>query len=246
MRQLRLFCLPYAGSSSTVYLKWKKYLHASIELVPIELAGRGKRFQENFYENLEEVVDDVYYLIKNRLDELPYAIFGHSMGSWITYGLGKKIMKTDRQKPVHLFFSGKEAPHVKKNKRIIHKLPDAELKDELLKLGGTPEEFFKCRELLDLFMPVLRADYKVIETYKYKKESGKLDCPISVLNGEEDDLTSEDITGWCNHTKSNCTIYNFEGGHFFIHEKTEKVVDVINGILVMDLGAALPIHFVLK
>ena len=82
-----LFCLPYAGGSEVAYYKWKKYLHPSIELIPIELKGRGKRFNEIFYESLEEAVDDIFENIKDKIINNDYAIYGHSMGSLLSYEL---------------------------------------------------------------------------------------------------------------------------------------------------------------
>lgn len=81
MKQIKLFTIPYAGGSSVVFQEWKKYFDNEIELIPIELAGRGKRFNNPLYNTLEEAVDDVLKQIQSCLvpgDD--YALFGHSMG----------------------------------------------------------------------------------------------------------------------------------------------------------------------
>src|ERR1700738_4611092 len=107
-----LFCLPYAGGSEVIYYKWKKYLHPSIQLIPIQLKGRGKRFSEIFYENIEEAVDDIFENVKDKIVDDDYAIYGHSMGSLLAYELYYKISKLNLKKPKHIFFSGYKAPSI--------------------------------------------------------------------------------------------------------------------------------------
>jgi surfactin synthase thioesterase subunit len=227
---LRLFCLPYAGGSAAIYLKWKKYLDHSIELYPVELAGRGKRYQHPLYDSIQEAVDDVYEQIRKFIDQKPYAVFGHSMGSVIAYELYHKINRLHHHTPVHMFFSGRKAPHTPHDDKIHYTLPDAEFKTEILGLGGTPPEVFEHKELLDIFLPILRADYKVVETYQYVAPKSLIDCPISVLHGMKDG----DINGvneWDRHTQKDCKFYFFDGGHFFIHDETEKVAAILNDTL---------------
>ena len=75
-----LFCLPYAGGSEAMYYGWKKYLDPGIELEAVELKGRGKRYGENFYKDLDDAVEDIYSNIKDKIMYNEYAFFGHSMG----------------------------------------------------------------------------------------------------------------------------------------------------------------------
>lgn len=94
MTKIKLFCLPYAGGSSVIFNSWKQYIDPSIELVPIELAGRGKRINEPLYNGVNDAVEDVFGLIKNKITDTPYALFGHSMGGMISYELAQKIKRT--------------------------------------------------------------------------------------------------------------------------------------------------------
>lgn len=141
--------------------KWKDYIDKEIEVVPIELSGRGARIDQKLYDTLEEAVEDVYNIIKNEIDDFNYAIYGHSMGSWIALELCYKIEKERRKPPVHLFVSGKEAPFTKEKKEDIHLLNDKELEKRLIELGGTPKYIFDNEELKKIFLPIIRADYKI-------------------------------------------------------------------------------------
>lgn len=119
MEKIKLFCIPYAGGSATNYLRWKRYSDSAIEIVPIELKGRGGRSTTAFYENFQEVVDDVYNSIKFELGKSDYALFGHSFGSMIVYEVIKKIRQAKDQDPVHVFFSGCGPPYIRKNKNSV-------------------------------------------------------------------------------------------------------------------------------
>lgn len=222
-----LFCLPYAGGSEVIYYKWKKYLNSPIHIEPIELKGRGKRFNENFYENLEEAVEDIFENIKDKILEDDYAIYGHSMGSLLAYELYYKIYNENVKLPKHIFFSGYKAPNIPK-KRKIHLLPDREFIKEVIELGGTPQEVADNEELIQLFTPILRNDFKILETYLYKEKKDKIQCDISILNGKKDNITLEELLAWKNHVDKGFKVYNFEGNHFFINDNVENITKIIN------------------
>lgn len=105
MKKFKLFCFPYSGGSSVIYEKWRKKLSPSIELIPIEYAGRGTRFATPLFENINDVVEDVFYAIKIHLDTTShYSFFGHSMGALIAYELSHKLTQLNYTAPVHIFF----------------------------------------------------------------------------------------------------------------------------------------------
>lgn len=231
MSKIKLFCLPYAGGSATVYNKWRTYLNPNIQLVPIEMAGRGARFKESFYQSITEAVNDLYTNIDFKANHDPYAFFGHSMGSILVYELCRKIAADNRKGPAHIFVSGMYPPHIKKERKILHQLPLAEFKAEIIKIGGTPREVFENQELMDFFLPILKADYKIFENYQYLPNDTKFDCGIMVFNGLSDQTTSAEMLEWGKYTSGFSKLYQYEGGHFFIHNHTAMIVDVINNTL---------------
>ena len=232
MNKIKLFCFPYAGGEAASYNKWRQYLDKTIEIRPIELAARGRRMREPNYNSIDDVVDDVYNIIKNELVIGPYALFGHSMGSMIAFELAYKIRDNNLPMPLHIFFSGRAAPQVPRdNKRKFHHLPEDKFKKEMLEMGGTPKEFFEHPELMEVFLPLLKGDFRLTETYTHEKKDAPLACNITVFSGKQDEDTTEDVEPWKIHTEKNCDIFYFEGGHFFIHEETEKLVDIINAAL---------------
>lgn len=231
MKMIRLFCFPYAGGSAGVYIKWKKYLGDFIELYPIELAGRGKRFKDPVYSSMDVAVMDTYNLIREDLDNRPYSFFGHSMGTVFVCEMMKKVYENKHTMPVHLFLSGRYPPHITYNK-IFHKMPYDEFVNKIFRLGGTPDEVLKNRELMDIVVPIIRSDYRILETHKYQQDKESWNVDISVFNGRNDhSVIADDINKWGNYTNRKCEIHNFEGGHFFIHDKVKEITQIINSEL---------------
>lgn len=142
MKKIKLYCFPHAGGSSASYNKWRLYLDKHIELVPVELAGRGRRIYDPLYASIEEAINDVYNSIKSDLGHHPYAFFGHSMGNMMAYELAYKIRQNHHPEPVHIFFSGRGAPDVPDEvENNYHLLPEEEFKNKIIELGGTPRNF---------------------------------------------------------------------------------------------------------
>lgn len=232
MDKTKLFLFPYAGGAAASYNQWKQYLDPVVEYRSIELAARGRRMRESNYNTIDDAVDDVFNIIKNELTQVPYALFGHSMGSMIAFELAYKIKKNNFPMPIHIFFSGRAAPQVPRDtKRTLHHLDDVEFKKQLLEMGGTPKEFFDHPELLEVFLPLLKGDFRLTETYTHGKKDAPLDVNITVLSGKQDEDSPEEVEAWRVHAGKNCDIHYFNGGHFFIHDENKRVVDIINEAL---------------
>ena len=141
MTKIKLFCLPHAGGSAFNYSKWKKYFNPFIEVIPIELAGRGYRMEESLYHSIEEAVNDVYKIIVKHLNNSPYILYGHSMGSLIAYELARKIQNSNNVLPEFLVLSGRNHPN-SKIKDIRHNLPN-----DFLILNGKNDELTSYEEI---------------------------------------------------------------------------------------------------
>ena len=229
---MKLFCIPYAGGSEIIFRNWGRKIHPSIQVVPIELKGRGKRFSEFYYQSLEEAVDDILENIKDKIVNEDFAIYGHSMGSLLAYELYYRISDLNLKKPKHIFFSGYKAPSIIRKKENIHTLPNYEFIKRVMELGGTPEELMENKELLEIFLPIIRNDFKIIETYIYEEREEKIACDVSILNGKQDNINLEEILSWKNHVCRKFKVYNFEGNHFFINNNVESISSIINATLV--------------
>lgn len=228
MKKIKLFCFPYAGGSSAVYMGWKKYLCDKIELRSLELAGRGKRTKEPLCKSVEEVIDDIFPRIQSELCDSPYAIFGHSMGSILAYELVRKVRMHKLPEPAHVFFSGRVPPFIFLGTQN-HLLPDSEFIKLLAEFGGMNEEILSNPQLLSFFLPIIRADYKIVELYRHTQDGFQLNCDITVFNGKSDKLAKQDhLRKWKECTSKLCTFYEFDGGHFFINDFKPEIIKIIN------------------
>ena len=230
MKKIKLFCFPYAGgSAAAIYAPWRQYLHPQVELVPVELAGRGRRIHEARYADLPAAIEDAFCLIEGQLSGGAYAFFGHSLGGLIAFELAHCLRDRGYPAARHLFFSGKSAPHVAdSHPKQYHLMGEEEFKREVMELGGTPPELFEHPELLQLFLPLLRSDFKLAETPLHPSRLRPLDCRFTVFLGRDDQLSDAQCDGWHDLTARCCNLHYFTGGHFFLHQHTGPIVQIIN------------------
>lgn len=214
--RLRLFCFPYAGGSAAIYRLWPQNLPSEVEVCVAHLPGRGMRLREQPFTSLDALVDAAAEAIAPSLDK-PFTFFGHSMGAMISFELARRLRDQGRPQPTHLFVSGRPAPQLP-NHDISHNLPEAELRRELLRLNGTPREVLENPELMELMLPLLRADFSVVETYVYRR-GVPLDCSLTAFGGIRDKQVSrEQLEAWSEQTVGEFALRMLPGDHFFLND----------------------------
>lgn len=226
---MNLICLPYAGATAMNYLKWKKLFDEDVQLIPVDPPGRGKRISEKPSISLANAVTDILGQVIRILDNTdePYALYGHSMGSLLAYELLCKLREKHYSFPKHVFLSGRNPPHYPIPYYVNH-LEDKEFIIEILKYGGTPDGFFDNKELAKLFLPILRADYKMVEEYNYVPQP-MLPVDITFFYSQHDKgISMEWINRWKELIDGEFKVHTFEGGHFFINEKSREIVNIMN------------------
>jgi surfactin synthase thioesterase subunit len=228
--RLRLFCFPYAGSGSAIYRGWAAAITQAIEVWPVALPGREHRLAES-------PIDDIRLLAAAVGDELsrvlepPFALFGHSMGALLAFELARHLRRQGRPGPRCLIVSAHRAPHLPDQQDRIHDKPTSEFLEELRQLNGTSAGVLGDRELVELLLPVLRADFKAAETYRYAEEP-PLRCPIVAYGGTRDGMIPEaQIAAWRAHTDGGFAQRMFDGDHFYIQTRREELI----AQLVLDL-----------
>lgn len=215
--RIRLFCFPYAGAGARVYNSWPGILPREIEVCPVNLPGREARLREPPFTRMPQLVRSAVRALLPYADK-PFAFFGHSMGALVGFELTRHLRREYGLSPVHLFVSGHAAPRHLKSMRRRHMLPEPEFSDELRFLNGTPKEVLENRELMELIMPLLRADFELCETYEYEQQT-PLDCPISAYGGLQDECVKcEHLEDWRYETTGPFSLHLFRGDHFFLHE----------------------------
>jgi len=221
--RVRLFCFPYAGAGASAYYRWSRDLAPDVAVHAIQLPGREGRLSEPLRSDAAEMVRGIVSAIEPLLDK-PYAFFGHSMGAVLAFEAARQLRT---RPPLRLFVSGREAPHIEHPGTPLHLLPDPEfLAETVRRYDGIPPVILAEPDLVRLFLPILRADLKAIETYRYVG-GPKLSCGITALHGMEDRGKPEEIRAWITHTEADFDYLEIAGGHFFIQTAREQVLDVI-------------------
>lgn len=227
---MKLFCIPYSGGNAAIYTKWRSFLLENIVLCPIELAGRGRRMRDPFYNDVTEAAKDLASLIAMQLEgEETYAIYGHSLGSLLTYETYYNLLEIGINPPWHMFFSGRKAPQNMEPVTNYYLQSDEEFLDFVFTYGGNTKEVMQDERLRKIFLPILRADIRLNETYKYKRKTEKVACNISIINGNQDQSVKEfDMREWEQCTQGKCSIYEFTGDHFFLFDNCLTVTELVN------------------
>ena len=229
--RMRLFCFPYAGSTAVVFRNWVQYLPSEIELCAIQYAGRGSRLSEPLAEDVVEIMNGLYPDLQPLLTK-PFAFFGHSMGALVAYEFARRLQREQRQGPFELFVSGCSAPHVRMFDEITYNLPEAEFLGELRRLQGTPQEVLDNAELMQLMMPIIRADFKASQTYEYVP-GPRLECPIRAFGGLSDEMVPrEELEAWSEHTEGSFRAQMFAGDHFFLNTSQALLMRIITQELI--------------
>jgi medium-chain acyl-[acyl-carrier-protein] hydrolase len=226
----RLFCFPYAGGHAYMFRPWVARLPAHVEVVGIQLPGRGSRLRERAFSRMSPLIDELAPAIVDRLDR-PFAFFGHSLGAVIAFEVCRWLRRHQQRLPSHLIVSGRRAPQLPIVDPPTHDDTDAAFVARLREMNGTPAEVLEDREFLRLVLPMLRADFALTETYHLAAEA-PLDCPITALGGQDDDETrGEKLEAWREHTRAAFATHVLPGDHFFLHTQQRELLRILRDVL---------------
>lgn len=228
-RRLRLIAFQFAGSNRHAYRLIQRRLAQHVELCCFELPGRGRRHAEALLTELPAMVANVIDPIAECVRGFRYALFGHSMGALLAHLAGRRLLERGLPPPLRLIVSGSAAP----SQPLLterHRLSPGDFLRELRTLGGCPDEVLNDAELVDLFLPVLRADFQALETYR-AEPGAPLPYPITMLRGTEDgEVARAGAEAWRAETSGEFDAHDLPGGHFFIFENLDRVVSLIERV----------------
>ncbi|MDT8911866.1 alpha/beta fold hydrolase [Amycolatopsis sp. PS_44_ISF1] len=228
---VRLVCLPHAGGSATAYFPFSRAAAAAgldADVLAVQYPGRQDRRAEPCHETVATLADAIADDLGPRSDR-PLALFGHSMGATVGYEVARRLQA--RGTPLlGLFASACRAPSQQRIE-YVHQRDDEGLIAALKELSGTNTAVLGDDELVRMVLPAVRGDYTAVETYRH--EAGpELRCPIQVLVGDDDPVTSlAEADAWHRHTTAGCAVEVFPGGHFYLTDGWERVLDTVTGRL---------------
>jgi len=230
--ETRLFMFPYAGGGPAVFNTWSSEFPGNVETWMAHYPGRGSRHQEAPIREIKILAERFVQAIQHLLDK-PFAFFGHSLGGLVAFELARQLQEQDLPPPQILFLSACGAPHLPDLNPPIHKLPDSEFVVALQKLNGIPSEISNQPDVMQLLLPILRADFEAVESYRHDIDVSPLHVSILAFAGADDPRVSQArVEGWARHTDAGFRLQTFPGDHFFIHTCREAVMASIAAELV--------------
>ena len=225
--EMRLFLFPFAGGGPAAFGKWPAAFPGTIETWITHYPGRGSRHNDPPIKKLAVLVENIFQAIQPHLDK-PFAFFGHSLGGLVAFELARLLRNQNLPQPETLFISACSAPHLPDPHPPIHALPYAEFLKAVEDFNGIPSEVLNFPELLEILLPVLRADFELVENYRYSPNQPSLDIPVIVLGGIDDPRVSkEQLEGWSAQTNSGFKAIYFPGDHFFINDVRDEIIGSI-------------------
>ena len=231
--KVRLFCFPYAGGNAAVFSQWKFMMPEGIETHPIQYPGRGNRIAEPLCLSMREMISELAEVLQSFVRE-PYAFFGYSMGAVVAFETARLLRRQYGSQPEQLILAAKGAPGCKENGPTRHLMDDDAFLESLRTLGGVPAEFFEHPELIEFMLPILRADFQLIESYDYDSEE-PLDCPITIMGGEQDaESPLESLVEWQSQTSGPFRQLSYPGDHFFLNDCVAEIVSDVSSLLIGD------------
>jgi medium-chain acyl-[acyl-carrier-protein] hydrolase len=222
--QLRLLCFPYAGGGVSVYRLWPDRLPSEIEVWAIQLPGRDGRLREPIPADLQTLAGALAEGLGLLMDR-PFACFGHSMGGLLAFEFVRELRRRSQMGPMQLLVSARRAPQLPRNEPPLHTLPEPQFIEMLRqRYNGIPAAILAEPELMQLFMPMLRADFKLIELYQHQAEA-PLDCPIAAFGGAQDPLAPRaDLAAWQTQSSGAFSLQLFPGGHFYLQDAQAQLL----------------------
>lgn len=227
--RLRLVCFPYAGGGPAAFRPWARLLPPDVELCIVHLPGREGRWRDPVISHADGLIGPIAEALLPLLTT-PYVFYGHSLGTLVGFEVARYLDRVHGTVPTQFVGGAHRAPHLPNSHPEIRHLGNDPFVEEInRRYGGIPQLVLDNRELLELMLPALRADFSVYETYEYR-EAPPLRCPMTVFGGTDDRFVSaSEIAAWRRHTSARFQDPMLPGDHFFIQPHRTVLFDALLG-----------------
>jgi medium-chain acyl-[acyl-carrier-protein] hydrolase len=221
--RLNILCLPQAGGDTSLYNRWQRLLAPTVALVPVLLPGRGLRLADPPFVAMADLVAALADAIPPYTGH-PYALFGSSMGGWIAHALAQELLQRGLPAPVALFACTSSTPFAKRRLPKVDTDDRATLIAEILAFNPDFDRVLAYPELVDLLLPVIKADFTLCTGYR-PRHAPRLTCPIIGFAGNRDQIIpTETMHGWADLTEGGFSLSEIDGDHFLIETAPRPIL----------------------
>lgn len=200
--------IPHAGGGAAPLIRLAKQSPPDINLFVATLPGREARYRDPMPATLEE-------LTARLVDELPPlkpppVLVGHSFGGLLAYCIAQH-----REVGGLTIMAMSSPERIAEQASIVH-LSDSDFVEELdRRYGGVPKSLKENDEAMQLFLPTVRHDLTLLESYRMQGDE-ILDTPITALLGTQDTrVTAAEMQAWRDRTTAAFNMRTLPGDHFF-------------------------------
>ena len=183
--RMRIVCIPQAGMGAWAFHGWQRNFPPEVEILPVEIPGRNSRMLEPKPTSMQELVRVVFDgLVEYGAFTKPYVLFGHSLGALVAFELLAEALRQGHRTPSLFIASGARPPCLSalehdadSQQPAISKLPDAEFWQSFeSRYGRNPD--LALPMVQNMVLPLLRADFGILEAYAPTREAEPLPCPV--------------------------------------------------------------------
>jgi surfactin synthase thioesterase subunit len=228
----RVFCFPHAGGDARRFLEWQPALAADAELIAVSSPGRGRATADPVAA-LVQIIEDAAAAIR-KLDDRPIYLFGHSFGAVVAFEVARRLDGLSALR--HLIASGIAAPSLLPSQRItdLARLEGPAFAEALGFFGGLPPELVVDRDLQELLLPRLIADFRLAASYRFTPGPA-LKTPVTLINGDADPhIGSAQVQPWHELCAAAPVVRWADGGHFYFERRPTAVIELIRGAILAD------------
>ncbi|CAK9885084.1 MAG: Linear gramicidin dehydrogenase LgrE [Candidatus Erwinia impunctatus] len=224
-----VFCFHHAGGNAATWREWQEPARQlGLLLCPVELPGRASRFSEVARTDVGALAAELHAVLSPFCQQ-PYALLGHSLGALMAFELAQRLPRETLQ---GVFVSGRRPPHHPTPSPLRHLMDDGELAQALREMEGTPPDVLQHQELLELFLPALRADFTLTECYAWHQDKTALNLPLQAFCGDNDaEVSISTMNEWLRYGNDRSKLYCYPGGHFYLQNHRNTILQVIAGCL---------------
>jgi surfactin synthase thioesterase subunit len=230
----QLFCLPYAGAGASAFHRWPAAIDPAVEVLAVQLPGRESRFLEDPDFEIAELADAIVERVRR-----PFALYGHSLGGRNAFEVVRHLHRTGGPLPVRLYVGACRAPHIRAAGPFdgLSEVDDDELLRRIEQGGGLSAEVLAEPELVELLLPVLRADFQKLDDYVFVAGE-PVPVPVVAFAGRGDRAVPlADIQAWHTHAGAGLTVHEVDGDHFFLQHDAGQVTDLLAKDLLGEVAA---------